>query len=251
MEGWVVFATVVTAFAGLVAAGAAIWLAVLNRQLVRASHEQVRASQDEVKASLEQVSSQHRPVLVPKGSPRFQEENSNWLAWGANEQPIIISNLGTGVAFNVASVLYGCASYVHDSSAGHMRSSDAAHEHWTLWLGTPIAPGESSDRPVPPYRILSNPHKKGYGTFLDGNNRIGDYPFNAPDEQPVGATAMQGELWRVARITITYHDITGRKYASIFDYVHNRGWHMFAILPDIERDLHDLEGYYRDVPVNS
>jgi len=78
---------------------------------------------------------------------------------------------------------------------------------------------------------------RGGGTFNKGNDRIGDYSFNAPDEEIPGVTSLEGVLWRVARVTITYHDIAGRKYASIFDYVHNRGWHKVDTLRDIDRDL--------------
>lgn len=66
-----------------------------------------------------------------------------------------------------------------------------------------------------------------------------------------GCHVTGGRLWSIARVTITYHDIAGRKYASIFDWVHNRGWHMVEVMPGIDRDLHDLEGYYRSAPANS
>jgi len=72
VESWIVFATVVAAFAGLVAACAAVWLALQNRQLVRDSGAQVKASQDQVRASQEQVREANAarynaqlPILVP------------------------------------------------------------------------------------------------------------------------------------------------------------------------------------------
>src|SRR5690349_11480923 len=98
MEGWIVFASLLTAAAGLIAASAAIWLAFLNRQLVQASQTQVAASQ-------EQLVSLQRPVLVPVGKPKFNEAHDNWLKWEENEQPLSLRNLGTGTAFNVASTL--------------------------------------------------------------------------------------------------------------------------------------------------
>jgi hypothetical protein len=167
------------------------------------------------------------------GKPTFNPEHDNWLKWDESEQPLALRNLGTGTAFNIASALYGCASYRHaDQAGGYTRSTSSAREHWTCWLGVPIAPGEKEE----------GAYLKGNGTFHAGNDSIGEYSLNAPDEEIPGRTALSGVLWRVARVTITYHDIAGRKYASIFDYVRNRGWHKVEVLWDIERDLHDLEG---------
>ena len=233
------------ATAGLIAAGAATWLAFLNRQLVQASQEQVkvgqaqvetsqeqvRVSQEQVRLGQEQLVSQQRPILIPVGKPTFNPEHDNWLKWDESEQPLALRNLGTGTAFNVASVLYGCASYLHpDNTVKYMRSPSGS-THWTCWLGVPIAPGERED----------GSFKIGNGTFQAGNDCIEDYSLLASDEEIPGATVPPGAVWQVARVTITYHDIAGRKYASIFDYVHNRGWHKAAVLPNIERDLHDLE----------
>ena len=213
-----------------------------GQEQVKASQAQVAASQDEVRLGQEQLVAQQRPVLIPMDTPIFQEDHDNWLNWEAKEQLLAIRNLGTGTAFNVASVLFGCASYLHDSLIGRrLRSHSEAREHWTYWLGVPIAAGEQGD----------GPYKFGYGTFNTGNDRIGKHSFNAPDEETPGATSLEGALWTIARVTITYHDIAGRKYASIFDWVHNRGWHTVEVLRDIDRDLHDLEGYSRTVPASS
>lgn len=59
MEGWIVAASVIAAFGGLIAADAAIWLAFLNKRLVEASQEQARLAQ-------EQLFNQRRPLLVPE-----------------------------------------------------------------------------------------------------------------------------------------------------------------------------------------
>ncbi len=301
MEGWIVAASVITALAGLTASGAAIWLAVLNRQLVTASQiqvaasqeqvtasqkqvavgqeqvkvsqEQVTVSQDEVRASQEQVAaikaqttvsqeqikisqeqvaasrdqltvsqeqldSQQRPLLIPVGTPIFHQDQDNWLKWEANEQPITLRNLGTGTAFNSVSVLYGCTAYLHDTPTGPTLVPSMHNPHWSRWLGVPLAPGEQEDRSL----------TLGASTFLQGNDHIGGYSFKAPEEPGMMAMATQGALWRVARLTTTYHDISGRKYASIFDYIRNLGWYKVDVLRDIERDLLDMEGYYRSVP---
>jgi hypothetical protein len=231
MEGWIVAASVITALAALLATGAAIWLAILNRQLVKASQKQVAVSQEQVKISQEQLDSQQRPLLIPVGTPIFHPEHDNWLKWEVNEQPISLRNLGTGTAFNIASILYGCTAYIHDSPTGPKLYPSIHDPHWSRWLGMPIAPGEQEDR-----------------SLLQGNDHIGDYSFKAPEEPGMMAMATQGALWRVARLTTTYHDISGRKYASIFDYVRNLGWYKVDVAQDITRDLFDMEGYYRGAP---
>jgi hypothetical protein len=229
--------------------GVVIWytvktsqMAAATRDMARASEKQIEAlgeqvsvSQEQVGLGQEQLNNQQRPVLVPVGKPVFQEDHDNWLKWGENEQPLTIRNLGTGTAFNVAGVLYGCAAYLHDLPTGRKLVPNSPNTHWTCWLGVPIAPSEE----------VHSSFRLGHGSFMHGNDQIGDYPLNAPDEAIPGATALQGVLWKIARVTITYTDIAGRKYASIFDYVHDRGWHMVSMLRDIDRDLHDLEGYYR------
>ena len=192
-------------------------------------------SQEQVRIGQEQLDNQQRPVLVPVGSPVFKEEHDNWLKWEENKQLLTLRNVGVGTAFNVASVLYGCATYLRDGPTGTQRSRDSANEHWTCWLGVPVAPSEQ----------VNSTYMVGASTFTEGNRQVGGYSFNAPDEEIPGATSPQGVLWHTARVTITYHDIADRKFASIFDYVHGRGWHMEKVLP-VDRDLHDLQGAHRE-----
>jgi hypothetical protein len=44
---------------------------------------------------------------------------------------------------------------------------------------------------------------RGDGAFNKENDRIGEYTFNAPDEEVPGVTSPEGALWLVARITLT------------------------------------------------
>jgi hypothetical protein len=232
MEGWIVAASFATVAVGLIAACGAVWLGVLNRQLVQATQAQVRASQEDLR-------NQQRPVLVPVGAPTFQREHENWLKWEESEQPLSIRNVGQGTAYNVASVLHGCASYLHDISGRKVRDTNTSSNHWTRWLGVPIAPGETVEATL----------KVDGSKFAQGNREIGGYSLNAPDEPEMAAIAREGALWRVARVMMTYHDISGRKYASIIDYVMDRGWHMVANVRDLDHDLGDLEGFLRPVQV--
>ena len=175
---------------------------------------------------------------VPRATPFFDKDHDEWLKWDAPQQPLTLNNVGTGTAFNVASVLYGCTAYLHDGPTGPKLSPAVNNPHWSSWLGVPIPAGAE----------LPAPLTLGASTFLQGNDHIGGYSFHAPEQPSMAAIATQGVLWAVARLTITYHDISGRKYASIFDYVRARGWYKVDIIPGIDRDLDDMEGYYRAVP---
>ncbi len=172
----------------------------------------------------------NRPLLVPRGNPLFQSDKPNWLDWNVRDQEVPLHNNGTGTALNVASVIYGCESYVTDWTT-NQRSDVSKGIHWTAWLGYPIdAKGH-----------LTVTHKKGNGNFYAANMRIGKYSFNAPPEPRYNPNSNQSFI--TARITITYCDIFRRKHASIFDYVqHTGGWQLVEFLEDIPEDLHDLEG---------
>ena len=229
----------ITLIAAVAAAAGTIWLGVINTIEVRALQEQVKVGQAQVKIGQEQIDSQQRPVLVPGAAPPFfDKDHDEWLKWDAPQQPLILNNVGTGTAFNVASVLYGCTAYLHDGPTGPILSPAVNNPHWIRWLGVPIAAGAEIPAPL----------TLGASTFLQGNDHIGGYSFHAPAQPSMAAIATQGVLWAVARLTITYHDISGRKYASIFDYVRARGWYKVDIIPGIDRDIDDLEGYYRAVP---
>ncbi len=170
------------------------------------------------------------PLLIPEGEPKFQNNHLNWLDWNTNEQMIMIRNVGSEVALNIASVVYGCESYVV-SWATNRRSEQEKNIHWTCWLGVPIAPSERKEAV----------HKIGNGIFYQKNKHIRQHSFNAPPEPRV--VPNQNQPFITARITITYLDISKRKYASIFDYVqHTNGWQLVEFCEDIEEDLNDLKG---------
>lgn len=168
------------------------------------------------------------PLLVPDGSPTFQDQNSIWLKWDEASQSLTITNQGQSPAFNVAAVLYGCESYIIMGN----RDTSSQNEHWTCWLGKSIAAGES----------LGTVFAQGNGIFYDVNKHITDYAFNAPP-QPGPSEIAQGKgTLRIARVVITYKDASGQKYASIFDYLPSReGWDLVSMLA-VDTDLQDLQG---------
>src|SRR5690348_7534797 len=117
-------------------------LAVVIWYTVKTS-EMASATRDMALVSQQQRYDQQRPLLVPHGTPAFQDDNPNWLDWQAKEQDVTLRNVGSGPALNVATVLYGCESYVTSPvEIAVVRSDDAKDVHWTGWLGMPIAPNE-------------------------------------------------------------------------------------------------------------
>jgi hypothetical protein len=176
---------------------------------------------------------QYRPLLVPTEAPMFQNERPNQLAWSKPRQEFTIRNIGPGAALNVAAVLYGCESYLVGELGQQKRINDTKDTHWTAWSGEPIA---SNGTAVIGCKI-------GAGVFFENNKQIGIYHFNAQPE-PNAGEAMSGRTpFRLARIIITATDPLGQKHASIFDYEqHTQGWRLVEFIPNIERDLHDLEG---------
>jgi len=143
---------------------------------------------------------------------------------------ISVRNVGSGVALNIASVVYGCESYLVEWNTNR-RSDYEKDIHWTCWLGVPIASGETKEAI----------HKKSNGIFYDKNKHIGQHSFNAPPEPR--AVPKQDQPFITARITITYLDIFNRNHANFFDFVqHTGGWQLVEFLEDINKGLHSLEG---------
>jgi len=160
----------------------------------------------------------HAPLLVPDGTPTFHENKGNWLKWDERSQSFTITNHGQSPAFNVAGVLYGCESYIFQGN----RDTNSRNEHWTCWLGTP----------VPANGALTATFEKGNGIFFYDNKVIAGYAFNAPPEPGPGEILQGKAAHRTARVVITYQDVGGQKYTSIFDYVpHHSGWERVATLP--------------------
>jgi hypothetical protein len=116
-------------------------------------------------------------LLVPDGAPTFDEEMGNWLKWDERTQSLTIINHGVSPAFNVASVLYGCESYIIQGN----RDPNSRDEHWTCWLG----------KPVPVNGEVAATFDKGNSIFFDANKSIGGHAFNAPPEP----RSVKSESW--------------------------------------------------------
>lgn len=212
--------------------GAVIVYTVKTADLADATHDMARSGAEQLSAFRQQFYEDRRPLLVPSGSPAFQTEHPNWLDWHVQVQEMDLRNIGPGPALNVASVLYGCESYlVGDNPGTQARVSDQQDEHWTCWLGRPITPGTAEPVAYP----------KGASIFRGEHKLIGAHHFNAPPEPTFQALMLNRGSMHSARVVTTCTDIFGHKHASIFDYVpHERGWRLIEFIPDIAEDLHDM-----------
>ncbi len=202
-----------------VATVVAVWVAVI-------------AIRDNRKQAEETDQGTNRPLLVPEGILLLaNEQNPKWLGWGEYQlTDLHIRNMGPGVALNIACVLYPPSTYVIDGKP----SENYQEEHWTCWLGSPIAPGEKVEELLRKGDGLFYAHRK----YIQVHGR--EYTFNAPPE-PLNKLK-EKEPMHLARLIITYQDVFHRKHASIFDLLDKIGWKLVAFEEDIKEDLHDLQG---------
>ncbi len=198
---------------------AAVWVAVI-------------AILDNRKQAVQTDYGTYRPLLIPEGILLLaNEQNPRWLSWGEYQlSDLCIRNVGSGVALNIACVLYPPSSYIIDGK----RSDRYQEEHWTNWLRFPIAPGDKGEE---------DPVRKGNSASFTNRKcirgRTQEYTFNAPPES--ANILEEKEPMHLARLIITYQDVFNRKHASIFDVIENIGWKLIAFEEDIKEDLFDLQ----------
>lgn len=71
------------------------------------------------------------------------------------------------------------------------------------------------------------------GSSIKSTVTIGGHVLYVPDDE--------NHLGRIVRFTVTYHDILGRKFASIYDYQNVLGWICVGHFEDIEQDIYELD----------
>ncbi len=191
-------------------ATASLGVATATLELAIVAYMQIIESREAAKA-------QFRPVLVPKTGPAQIEG-----LWAAGSHTINIENVGFGVATDVWGVLL-------PPTVPSQKTTDT---QFYLRAEVPIAPGECNKMWF----------LKG-GTIFLANDRIGNFTFGvpshlSPEEGMPDQTARRDRC--VARMTLTYRDIFGRKYASIFDFTQTKTWVSVAIF-GIAKDIPDLD----------
>jgi hypothetical protein len=170
----------------------------------------VQAGQSQVQQAMEARFDANRPILQPIK-----------LDW--NQSPEIgrltVRNVGTGLALNVNAQLsmWTFAGEVPPSGTTQISAS----------FNAPISAGENETAKL--FQAAELPPET---TIQSGTQ-----------SQPIVMT--QGTKRDAWQVCITYHDIFGRKHASIFQAYQNRvslehEWRCVAIMPDIRRDLEEI-----------
>lgn len=181
----------------------------INQELLQASQNQLRISQDQLQISQEQEYAMAQPLLLPLGPEQL----------GSPSQDVIkVRDVGLGTALNIRGVVFG---------------AQDDKERWprNLWFPNPIAPREE---PVTAQN-MGQPE-------LTGKEQIGlleKYEFYAPKRNL--QEIEKGLVPIIYRLVLTYHDIHGRKYASIFNRTHTSKWEFVAFIPKIREDIGDIE----------
>src|SRR6266496_2146811 len=235
---WIGIANVV---AQLAVAGVAIWavmasLRANNRQIqasdrqvkdqIDASNkqlkEQIEASDLQVRKQIEESrrlateerQHQSRPVLAPrkevfehaityfsledgkKNETLYASDGRVDWSW-QHEIRINIHNMGNGPAFNVHATLYG--------------PEDICQSQFVSWDSGPIEEKGTIDILLTHLSTLQLFH----GDSVDGKHPLYDRSLDSPTNP---------WMYRIACLTITYHDLFGKKHVSIFHYTLQHQW---------------------------
>jgi len=207
----------VAALATAVSTGVAIYSLRFNKQTVEAYREQIRIGQEQVRASQSQTYNQLRPVLIPpkiegsdllKGIPGAYEINWNQVQLSIDG----LRNIGVGPALNINCIFFPPS----------FQGTPPETQRYSVWNYGAITPGETGEK-----IILRQ------GTNLTSTTIIGGQLLHVPDDAD--------HINRIVRLTMTYRDVFGRKFASMYDYQRVLGWVPVGNFEDIEHDLAELE----------
>ena len=195
----------ITAIATAVAAMAASIAAVASIWIIFIYRKQVKISQEQVKISQEQVKISQEQVYD-------QHRPVIMISFSKQPENLIVENVGSGVALNIQGVYF------------QTKSKYAENSFMITALEIPLPAGQQ-------IKV-----KEGLKPILSSDTEIGEDP-----KHTLIPTESTKALWR---ITLTYHDIFGRKYASIFDgyeYGAQTETKCVNVLFNIPKDLEDLE----------
>jgi hypothetical protein len=205
----------VSAAGTLISAIVTIVLVIITAKTLGAYRKQVQIGQDQIRVTQEQTYNQARPVLVPPqdiASLLRTEQGSSFVQWG-NSSVVFngLQNIGTGPAFNIYGLFFG-------PPVQNLPPTS----RYSLWNYGVLAPGTTG-----PQVTLSQ------GSSLKSETTIKEHVLYAPDDVD--------HIGCIVRLTLTYHDIFGRKFASIYDYQSILGWICLGHYEDIESDLRELD----------
>lgn len=217
MNAATLIATIVAAIATVISAGATVIIARLTAKTIDAYTKQIQIGQAQVASTQAQTYNQMRPVLIPpaiKESALLKNDNGRIdVQWEQNQLTIDgLQNIGAGPAFNIYSIFFGPP--FHGVPPYNLR-----YVIWNYNFLPPDTPGSKI--------TLSR------GSSVKSETKIKGHVLYVPDDAAHTACCV--------RLTLTYHDIYGHKFASIYDYHLVLGWICVGHFEDIELDLHELD----------
>jgi hypothetical protein len=101
-------------------------------------------------------------------------------------------------------------------------ASTPPRERYAVWNYPALTPGVPGDKIT-----LTAGSNIGSDTVIKG------YTLYVPDDED--------HIGIIARFALTYHDVFGRKHASIYDYHSQMGWISRGHFSDIEYDIYELD----------
>lgn len=237
------FWTALGALAALIAAAAACFAAVFTYLIMRSAREQVKVSQEQNQQTLESERDAQLPVLMPI-APLFSAgmatnpPTAPQLGYDRN-QPfarVAIKNVGPGIALNIWGIVFEPepAEQLHKFTGQH-------HSHRYDLPLEPVAADSSNT--VEPGNVKRLDWRSG-GVAVSGDMEMSDGTTHHKLYAPPKATFAdigRGETEKVARLTLTYNDIFGRKHAAIYDLTAQYEWENVDYLRNILQDLGDME----------
>src|SRR5260221_5302450 len=176
----------------------------VNRQIATSEHQ-----------AREALYNQQKPVLVPVGDLGNIIETSGGkphVKWGYQNQVIDgLRNIGVGPALNIYGILFGPP-----------LNSLPPRERYVVWNYAALSPSQEGDKIT--FQQFTN---------VTSETTIGRYPLYVPDDAD--------HTGIIARFTLTYHDVFGRKHASLYDFHAQYGWMCRGHFPNIEDDIRELD----------
>ncbi len=211
-----VVSTAVSAAAAVVSTVAAVVIVRLTNKTLPVYQKQLETGQEQIRVTQNQTFDQARPILLPPTNIDGilkNEAGFNKIKWGEGQAVIGgLQNIGVGPAFNIYGVLF----------PPPFQGVPPWNQRYVIWNYAFLPPGITG-----PDITLSQ------GSSLRSESTFNGHVLYVPtDPQHIG---------RIARLTLTYHDIYGRKFASIYDYQNILGWICVAHLEGIEKDLQEMD----------
>jgi hypothetical protein len=164
------------------------------------------------------------PILAPR-TPLSLRNND--LDWDSQHYTVRIKNVGTGVALNFWGVLL---------PPKQAKTVDLPRQY-CLRSHTPVSQG---DKDIDTYFLSGEILFRSDEMIENRDGTTKQYSLYPPsiDLPPDGVDGQNGY---VARLTLTYRDVFGKKHASIYDHTNRHRWKFVVHLDDIRNDLEDMQ----------